>query len=121
MPPSNSTHYEFYLSVLFQKTMGVTGASLSLCVFLCLMPVCPADNLTASDMSTTISTATNGTSQTAIFDEKDKCLIDNQTGWIAIGSAVGLIVFLLVAVVTLACQVSEKVKNKLKQKYLTQQ
>lgn len=82
MPPSNSTHYEFYLSVLFQKTMGVTGASLSLCVFLCLMPVCPADNLTASDMSTTISTATNGTSQTAIFDEKDKCLIDNQTGWI---------------------------------------
>lgn len=54
-------------------------------------------SLTATDRANSPDTDTNGT--------RGDCLIDTEMGLIAIGSAGGLIVCLLVATVVLACQV----------------
>lgn len=109
--------------VLFQSTMESTRTFLWLFLLLNLLLFCPAD----SDLSTTqpylyktedyVGSSTPAleptlatTDHTNSFDTDTNgthgnCLIDTEMGLIAIGSAGGLLVCLLVATVVLACQV----------------
>lgn len=88
--------------------------SKALWLFLLLnhLPLCPADLDT--DQTTTQVYSSTPTMETNLTTTEDKnsinstygnCLIDTEMGLIAIGSAGGLIVCLMVATVVLACQV----------------
>lgn len=98
--------------------MYITGASLPPCLFLLfgLLTLGHAENDSTTNPSTVTFNIrdlniTDATLPTNMESEEEKnmtraeCLIDNQMGLIAIGSALGLILCLLVTVVILACQV----------------
>lgn len=102
-----------------QAKMYVTGPSLPPCLFLllCLLTLGHAENESTTGPSSaftsgtpdpnitdTSSMTTNATEGEQNMTRAD-CLVDNQMGLIAIGSALGLILCLLVTVVILACQV----------------
>ncbi|XP_050921696.1 uncharacterized protein LOC108900003 [Lates calcarifer] len=111
---------------LLQSTMEGTRTSLWLFVLLSQLPFCPTDagqGFSAMQTTNTYKTPDQDGSSTAAMESslttvdhtnspdtdtngtRADCLIDTEMGLIAIGSAGGLIVFLLVATVVLACQV----------------
>ncbi|KAJ0063850.1 hypothetical protein NL108_012541 [Boleophthalmus pectinirostris] len=94
---------------------GLPPPSLRLLLFICLLsPSRPETSTSPNPTSepTTESPNANTTFVTSAPSAEQnttgaECLIDNQMGLIAIGSAGGLIVCLLFTVITLACQVHQ--------------
>lgn len=94
------------------KTMDGTRASLWLFVLINQLPLSLTNDLSTMQMhnQTASSTTIADTNHTNHYEEETNvtradCLMDNQMGLIALGSAGGLIVCLLVTTIVLACQI----------------
>ncbi|KAJ0022454.1 hypothetical protein NQD34_009944 [Periophthalmus magnuspinnatus] len=90
--------------------MDLSGLPPLLCLLLCLLSLSWAETSSPEQTTTTESSDLNTSSVTSTTPQERngtgaECLIDNQMGLIAIGSAGGLIVCLLFTVIILACQV----------------
>ncbi len=99
--------------VVFRGTMEGTRTSLWLFLLLSQLPSCPADayeNPSAMPFNDTDGHDNSSTPSVKLWDTDNNdthgnCLMDTEMGLIAIGSAGGMIVCLLVATVVLACQI----------------